>query len=130
MYDEPQQDHKTATNQDNDLRTALCSAQQSVQGSVASFDATWEAAQRSSERRRRLMLARNFGLAASVVAVIALALLSSSDDSTQYVDVDELMGSTSWTAPSDILLPERRYDIYQEIPSLFESTESTGGTLL
>ena len=34
----------------------------------------------------------------------------------------ELMDSTYWSAPSDVLLPDREFDIYQDLPELFEST--------
>ena len=47
-----------------------------------------------------------------------------------YVEVADLMDSTYWTAPSDVLLPDRQFDIYQDMPELFESTEPAGGTLL
>ena len=46
------------------------------------------------------------------------------------VDLDELVASTTWVAPSDSLLPEHRFDIFQELPEMFESTGTEEGTLL
>jgi hypothetical protein len=71
---------------------------------------------------------------AGVAAAVILALLSlrpgEQADEFIYVDVEELSASTSWTAPSDSLLPQYQFDIYRDIPRLFESTEPDGGTLL
>jgi hypothetical protein len=47
-----------------------------------------------------------------------------------YVEVADLMDSTYWSAPSDVLLPDREFDIYQDLPVLFESTEPAEGALL
>jgi len=41
-----------------------------------------------------------------------------------------LLGTTGWSAPSDSLMPDHQFDIYQDIPVLIESTETYGGTLL
>ena len=118
------------TDEDKDLCEALGSAQREADGVAASFESVWAAAERRSKQRRGPKVAQIAALTAGLAALLALGLLSPGDDSVRYVDLDELMGSTSWSAPSDFLLPERRNDIYREIPLLFESTESTGGTLL
>ena len=47
-----------------------------------------------------------------------------------YIEVADLLESTYWSAPSDVLLPDRQFDIYQELPVIFESTEPAGGALL
>jgi hypothetical protein len=47
-----------------------------------------------------------------------------------YIEVAELLDSTYWFAPSDVLLPDREFDIYQDMPVLFESTEPAEGALL
>ena len=98
-------------------------------GRAPSFDAAWQAAERRYARSRR----RNRGLAgaAAVVAAVLIGLLlQAPPDAGDYIEIDELMSSTSWSAPSDVLLPEHEFDIYQELPSLLESTESAGGSLL
>jgi len=94
------------------------------------FAATWQAAScRAGRRRYRLHLAAAAAVAA--IAVIVVANLSGPpDEALEYIEMSELMGSTSWTAPSDVLLPESRFDIYQDLPTLIESTEVDGGTLL
>ena len=95
-----------------------------------SFAATWQAAERrlAARRRQHWMLAS----AAAVVAAVAVGLLLRTPPApdASYIEMDELMGSTSWVAPSDVLLPEHQFDIYQELPSLLESTETAGGSLL
>lgn len=94
------------------------------------FTATWRAAEGRYARQRRhyRMLA---GAAAVVAAgIVGLQLQTPPHDDFSYIEVDELMGSTSWTAPSDVLLVEHEFDIYQEMPVLFESTQPAGGSLL
>ena len=92
------------------------------------FDATWQAAAtRHAATRRRY---RWFAGAAAVLAVIAVAFNQQTPEQPSYIEVAELLETTYWTAPSDALLPERSFDIYQELPVIFESTELEGGTLL
>lgn len=86
------------------------------------------AEQRLRTRRRRRFAGAG---AAALVALVALSLQPESPhDEFVYLDVEELAASTSWSAPSDSLLPKHQFDIYQEIPRLFESTEPDGGALL
>ena len=119
------------TDLDTALRVALRDAQANAEKSDApEFDRVWAAANaraRTVQRRRRVL----FGSAvAATVAAIAFGLLVPRGVELQFVDEDELLGTTSWSAPSDGLLPEHRFDIYQEIPVLIESTETYGGALL
>ena len=99
------------------------------QGRVPDFAATWRAAEarHARKRRRNRMLA---GAAAVIAAVILGIQLQAPSIDARYIEVDDFMGSTSWTAPSDVLLPEHEYDIYQELPELLESTDVAGGSLL
>ena len=99
-------------------------------GRMPTFAATWQAAERRLAARRRQY--RVLAGAAALVAAVAVGLLlrTPSVPDTSYVEIDELMGSTSWVAPSDVLLPEHQFDIYQELPSLLESTDAAGGSLL
>ncbi|MGB5333873.1 MAG: hypothetical protein WBM80_11415 [Woeseiaceae bacterium] len=119
------------TDADTPLRVALRGAQASEdKGDVPEFDRVWAAANartRTLRRQRRVVVG---SLAAAAVAAIAFGLLLPRQVELQFVDADELLGTTSWSAPSDGLLPEHQFDIYQEIPVLIESTETYGGALL
>lgn len=115
---------------DHDLGKALKRAQAAAEaGRVSAFDSVWaEADRRLAVRRRRRI---GSGLAAAViVTAVAAMLLQSKTPAWEYVDPDDFVTSTTWQAPSDVLLPEHRIDIYEEIPVLIESTEIDGGTLL
>ena len=95
-----------------------------------SFALAWEAAERRADQgRRRLHMA-----AAAAVAVIGLVVVidvaEPPQEALEYIEVAELLNSTSWMAPSDALLPTRRVDVYQEVPDLLESTDVYGGALL
>jgi len=119
------------TDSETKLRVALRDAQASVEnGDVPQFDRVWAAANartRTSRRQRRVVAG---AAAAATVAAIAFGLLVPRGGELQFVDEDELLGTTSWSAPSDSLLPEHQFDIYREIPVLIESTETNGGALL
>ena len=92
------------------------------------FEATWQAANRrvAAGRRRYGYLAG----AAAIVAAVAIAMNLQSAPETAYIEVADLLETTYWTAPSDALLPDRQFDIYQDMPEIFESTEPAGGSLL
>ncbi len=93
-----------------------------------SFDAAWHAAETRHLRRRRI---RHTAIAAAFVMVGAIVLKSGvPTDDAAYIEIAELLESTNWSAPSDALLPEREFDIYEDIPSFIESTEPVGGALL
>lgn len=96
--------------------------------SAPSFEKTWSAAtQRRAPRRRR------YGFLAAAAALGAIGLITlngQAPEQNTYIEVAELLESTYWTAPSDALLPDRQFDIYQDMPEIFESTEPAGGTLL
>ena len=93
-----------------------------------SFDSVFMAAERQVRARRRGWAV---GVAAAaIVAVLTIALLPAGKDEITYLDVDELAATTLWTAPSDSLLPEYQFDIYRDMPRLFESTDPDGGALL
>ncbi len=116
---------------DETLRKALREAQSKMGGDrVPGFDSTWAAAKRrvGAARKRRGVFATV--LVAAAVAALAVGLLPLNDDALPYIDEDDLLGTTRWTAPSDSLLPDRQFDTYQYIPVLIESTETYGGALL
>ncbi len=85
------------------------------------FDEVWRRAESgfTTARRQYAQLAA-VGLALGVVA--AVFGVRSTVEQPQYIEMAELMNSTYWTAPSDVLLPQREFDIYQDLPELFEST--------
>ena len=68
--------------------------------------------------------------AVAAVAAVVVAFNLQSPETTSYIEVAELLETTYWSAPSDVLLPEHEFDIYQEMPVIFESTEPAGGALL
>lgn len=96
------------------------------------FADVWAAA----ERQNKLSRKRYTGIV-GVAATIALAVSAFgiwSANKTDVVDdfliADALMNSTQWSAPSDLLMPEHQFDIYQDIPLLLESTDTQEGSLL
>ena len=114
------------------LRDALQQGQaQAEAGRAPDFDDLFAAAEATAARRRRRVVAGG-GIAAAL-ALVATALvvqLQPVERDWQFVDPDEFASSTSWSAPSDVLLPEHRFDIYGEIPVLIESTGTNEGALL
>lgn len=115
---------------DNDIRQGLKRGQSIAEaGRVPAFDRVWAGARRRVASRRRRRVAG--GLAAAVtLTAMAAVLLQSRQPAWEFVDPEDLVTGTSWQAPSDVLLPEYRIDIYEEIPVLIESTAIDGGTLL
>ena len=121
---------------EDQVRQNLKDAYQSAEGKPPSFDEVWAAAEvrhgrlRMQSRRRF----RTIGGIAAAVAVIGITLGLWPEQQVELTDefliADSLLNSTSWSAPSDSLMPEHQFDIYQEIPFLIESTNSLEGTLL
>ena len=78
---------------------------------------------------------RPLPIAGAAVAMVALTLVGvwmrgTNTPVDEFHIGDALLGSTQWTAPSDVLLPAREFDIYRDLPELPGSTESEQGTLL
>ena len=102
--------------------------QQRAGNAVPPFDRVWRAA-----ARRAATLRQRRWLAAAAVIVFASALalyLQAPRQEVQYIEVADLLETTYWSAPSDVLLPDSEFDIYQDMPVLFESTEPAEGALL
>lgn len=113
---------------DNAIRDAFQQHQPMHGEAPPSFDSVIAAAERQVRTRRRGWA---MGVAAAaIVAVLSVALLPTGHNETIYVDVEELAATTLWSAPSDSLLPEYQFDIYRDMPRLFESTDPDGGALL
>jgi len=119
------------TDSDTALKTALRDAQaRKESGCVPDFEDVWASANaRAGRARNRQRLIVGSAVAAAVAA-IAFGLLPQTNDEGRYIDAGDLLETTSWYAPSDSLLPEHRFDLYQDIPVFIESTETYGGTLL
>ena len=114
---------------DNDILHTLRRTQSVEDGRVPPFDEIFAAA---AARARRQALGRRIAggvVAAAVVAAVA-SLVPEGEPEWQYVDPEQFASDTNWVAPSDVLLPKRQFDIYEEIPVLIESTETDGGALL
>lgn len=105
---------------DKDLACALQEIQRQMNGSAPGFEAIFGAAERQVQDSRRVRFA---GMAAAAaIAVLAIALLPEEEVEYTYVDIEELTATTQWSAPSDSLFPEHQFDIYRELPRLYEST--------
>ncbi len=118
---------------EEDIRKSLRPAFDEAESSeVPGFNEVWGNAEivlGDSARRNKVF----GGIAAAIVVMGLVASLwpaQRSELSDDYLIVDALLNSTSWSAPSDSLMPEHQFDIYQEIPFLIESTISQEGTLL
>ena len=99
-------------------------------GRVPDFDEVFAAAKaRVALARRRRIYASGIAAAAVVLAVV-MRLTAPQEPDWQYVDPEQFASSTSWEAPSDVLLPEHRVDLFEEIPVFIESTTIDGGSLL
>ncbi|MDJ0909394.1 MAG: hypothetical protein QNI99_09370 [Woeseiaceae bacterium] len=73
------------------------------------------------------------GAAVASVAAVAVALLILAPEEAplpETLQITGLLDSTSWVAPSDVLLPEHEFDIFEELPEPMGSTESAEGALL
>ena len=119
------------TDSDTTLRDRLKQGQnEAEQGLDRGFDAAWAAAEaRVSVRRNRGWMAGAAAVAAIAVA-IGVASLRPVEQDWQFVNPTEFESSTSWVAPSDVLLPKHQFDIFNDIPVLIESTKTEEGALL
>ena len=114
---------------DEELKNALKGAYQVAEGKPPSFEETMTAAERrigGSGARLKVIA----GMAAAVVVALVLWPAREPELTDEFLIADSLLNSTTWMAPSDALMPEHQFDIYQETPFLNESTISPEGTLL
>ena len=116
---------------DEQLKKELKDAFAAAEGKAPPFSelmAAAEARQAGSGLRWNLL----GGIAAAAVLAVAVILWPEhqAEISDEYLIADALMNSTSWTAPSDSLMPEHQFDMYREIPFPDPSTISEEGSLL
>lgn len=101
-------------------------------GQVPAFDSVFAAAQQQTLRSRYRYM--KVGSAAAAVAVLAIVIGNwtshNGSDMDEFMIADAMLNTTQWSAPSDALMPSHRFDIYQDIPVLMESTELQEGSLL
>ena len=118
---------------DEKLRQKLRDSLQSMQGGdVPAFDAMWGNAEKQ-HGTTRLRYRRIAGLTtAAAVAATAFMLwpLNANHAVDTYLTVEDLLSTTQWVAPSDVLLPEYQFDIYDELPVLIEAIEFDEGSFL
>ena len=100
------------------LKQRLKASLQSRQGEAPEFDATWDAA----ERRYRVSSARyrRFAGVAAIAAIVIILMQLPDRDHRPYLTEADLMSSTQWLAPSDVLLPRHEFDLYGELPVLID----------
>ncbi|MDH3266445.1 MAG: hypothetical protein OEM25_05715 [Gammaproteobacteria bacterium] len=114
---------------DEALREQLLHAwRQNAGRQVPSFDQSWQAAAKRHAAGRRNY--RRFAAVAAITAAIVITMNVQLPAEDPFIEVADLLETTYWVAPSDVLLPHREFDIYQDMPVIFESTKPAGGTLL
>ena len=119
--------------QEDTMRSLVKPAFDEAHSAIApEFDEVWANAESEYGRARwHHKLIAGLAVAVAVVAVVAsLWPAGEPGMGDDYLIADALMNSTLWLAPSDSLLPEHQFDIYQGPPFLIESTISLEGTLL
>lgn len=111
-----------------DLGQRVARAMRAQDEDAPAFDALFATArERAVNRRSRHRAA----LAIAAAASFAVLVVSwPQNESPGLISDQELLGTTSWSAPSDVLLPKRQTNIFDELPALPESTEPVGETLL
>ncbi len=118
---------------DKKLTKRLRSALQSRQGGEApGFDAMWaNAEKRYRESKSRYQRYAGVAAAAAIAVTLFLAWSTNGNNvAVAYLTEEDLMSSTHWLAPSDVLLPEHQFDIYGELPVLIETNNLDEGSLL
>ena len=107
---------------DETLRQRVTEAwQRDDSADAPAFDDVWRRAEARFAASRR-QYARLAAVAVMLGVIAVVFGIRPTAEEPKYIEMAELMNSTYWTAPSDVLLPQREFDIYQDLPELFEST--------
>jgi hypothetical protein len=116
---------------DINIERALREGQRQAEaGRIPAFEGVWAVAEERAARRGSGRSIAAIAVAVSIVLAVVISVMRPAEQEWEFVNPEDLASNTSWVAPSDVLLPERRFDIYEEIPVLIESTESDEGALL
>jgi hypothetical protein len=118
---------------DNELKQQLQNSLHSMQrDDVPEFDSVWaNAEKRHHASRLRYARVAGFAAAAAVAAMTFMMWpLNGNNVPDIYLTEQDLMSSTHWLAPSDVLLPEHQFDIYGELPVLIETNDLDEGSQL
>ncbi|NNC76762.1 MAG: hypothetical protein HKN77_02295 [Woeseiaceae bacterium] len=108
-------------------------AQAPADDDVPPFHAVFTNAERQfrdSQRSQRRLLGSAAALALIAIGSVIMFDAGAPSAVPTYVHADELLSTTQWRAPSDILLPTHEIDLYQELPVFLESTKPLEGALL
>ena len=109
-----------------DLESKLKEALTSRDAEAPPFADTFGAATRRVEHRSQWV---RVGVPVAAAIALVAVMVGRPDPVLVTVSDAELLGATSWRAPSDELLPTHRFDIYRDLPDLIESTKVDGETL-
>ena len=118
---------------DEKLKQQLRDSLQSTQGDDShEFDVIWSNAEQMHLATKSRYRQIGGSAAAAAVATIAFVLwpLNGNNGAPIYLTEEDLLSSTQWVAPSDVLLPEYRIDIYGELPVLIDTNDFDEGSLL
>jgi hypothetical protein len=96
----------------------------------APFGPVFLAAEGEYQRSRRHYAWFASAAVISAALYVAFSIGTPSLTESDYVHLADLLNSTSWSAPSDALMPTYEIDIYQELPTLTESFRPVEGALL
>ena len=113
---------------DQDLASAVRHSAPEV--TAPAFDKVWANAESSHRQSRRRYAWLASAAAALAAIVIVLNIGAPPENTIKFIELAELMESTTWAAPSDSLLPEHQIDLYQDLPTFIKSTEPAEGALL
>ena len=119
--------------QSDELTASIRQAFESkLKAPIPEFDAVWAAAQEQvhGEKRRYRVISAIAASIAVLTIILSLVLPRQSQELADSELADAMMISVQWIAPSDILLPEYAFDIYQDVPELIHPTDMTRGLLL
>ena len=114
---------------DQDLANAVRDSA-AKEATAPAFDEVWANAEARYHQSRRRYSWLAGAAAAVAAAVIVLNIGAPPENTIKFIEMAELMDSTSWAAPSDVLLPDHQIDLYQDLPTLIESTKPAEGALL
>lgn len=116
---------------DDELKDRLKRAFDAAEETTAPpFGDVWHAATLQHRQARRRYAIFSSVAAALAIAVIGLLSYRQAPVSDEFLIADALLNHTHWSAPSDVLLPEHQFDVYQEVPFLVEPTNSNEGLFL